>query len=278
MLNPKLKVVNLAEIFSNQKPFPFVVIDDFLVEEEFNKITNAVKKLYSKSSSNSSGVKWETEAELNKWGSSGTQLPQELLELESFFKSDNLLKFLTEITGFVNLQCTKQTNNSGYSFIHAMIPGSFLAPHTDHTMDMNFTNSYHVLNIVFYVAEEWDPNWGGGTSIHKKNSDLYTDVEFKPNRAVVFMHSPFSIHGTTEVSFFAKAIRFSIYFDYYSNEDKPYKHLNIEKFNLAWAPHLFYLKNFRSYFKTKNRKYLKYWYSHYKSQLKAKFFGNRTSH
>ena len=162
--------------------------------------------------------------------------------------------------------------------MHAMMPGSFLAPHTDHTMDMNGTNAYHVLNIVFYVSDEWDPNWGGGTSIHKANGEIYTDVEYRPNRAVVFMHSPISVHGTTEVANFAKANRFSVYFDYYSNEAKPYKHLNIKKFNLAWSPHLFYLKSFWAYFKPKNNKYLKYWYAHFKSQLKANLFGKRTSH
>lgn len=278
MLNPNLNRANLAEIFANQKPFPYIVVDNFIVKEEFDKITNAVKNLYSKSSNDSSGVKWETEAELNKWGSSGTKLPSELINLESFLKSDEILRFLMDVSGFENLQYTKQTNNSGYSFMHAMIPGSFLAPHTDHTMDMNATNAYHVLNIVYYVSDDWDANWGGGTSIHKTNGDIYTDVEYRPNRAVVFMHSPISVHGTTEVASFAKGNRFSVYFDYYSNEPTPYKHLNIKKFNLAWAPHLFYLKNFSAYFKTKNKKYLKYWYAHYKSQLKANLFGNRTSH
>lgn len=278
MLNPNLNRPYLAEIFANQKPFPYVVIDNFIIDEEFDIITKAVKDLYSKSSSDSSGVNWKTEAELNKWGSSGTQLPTELIKLESFLKSDEILNFLIDVTGFANLQYTIQTNNSGYSFMHAMLPGSFLAPHTDHTMDMNGTNAYHVLNIVYYVSDYWDANWGGGTSIHLPNGVIYTDVEYRPNRAVVFMHSPISVHGTTEVSAFAKGNRFSVYFDYYSIESKPYRHLNIKKFNLAWAPHLFYLKNFVSYFKPKNKKYLKYWYAHYKSQLKAKFFGNRTSH
>lgn len=278
MLNPNLDRTNLADMFSNQKPFPYIVIDNFVVKEEFDKITNAVKNLYSKSSKDSSGVKWQTEAELNKWGSSGTQLPSELINLEAFLSSKQILDFLQDVTGFVNLECTKQTNNSGYSFLHAMVPGAFLAPHTDHTMDMNGANTYHVLNIVYYVSEDWDANWGGGTSIHKTNGDIYTDVEYRPNRAVVFMHSPISVHGTTEVAPFAKGKRFSVYFDYYSGEAKPYHHLNIKKFELAWAPHLFYLKSFSSYFKTKNSKYLKYWYAHYRSQLKAKLFGKRPSH
>jgi len=278
MLNPNLNRIHLAENFKNAKPFPYIVVDNFIIKEEFDKITTAVKKLYSKSSNESSGVKWETEAELNKWGSSGTQLPLELINLESFLKSTEILTFLTDVSGFINLQCTQQTNKSGYSFMHAMIPGSFLAPHTDHTMDMSGTNAYHVLNIVYYVAEEWDANWGGGTSIHKINGDVYTDVEYRPNRAVVFMHSPISVHGTSEVAIFAKGIRFSVYFDYYSNEVHPYKHLKVKNFKLAWAPHLFYLKSFGAYFKPKNKKYLKYWYAHYKSQLKANLFGKRTSH
>jgi hypothetical protein len=278
MINPVLNRADLATIFANQKPFPHVVIDNFLIDEEFEKITNAVKMLYSKSSSDSAGVTWKTEAELNKWGSSGTQLPSELINLEAFLSSKEILNFLQDVTGFVNLQCTEQTNSLGYSFLHAMIPGAFLAPHTDHTMDMNGSNSYHVLNIVYYVSESWNANWGGGTSLHKANGDIYTDVEYKPNRAVVFMHSPISVHGTTEVAKFAQANRFSVYFDYYSQEATPYQHLDIKKFKMAWAPHLFYLKSFGSYFKAKNSKYLRYWYAHYKSHLKAMLFGKRSSH
>ena len=90
-------------------------------------------------------------------------------------------------------------NSSGYSFFHAMTSNSFLGPHTDHTVDMN-GKSYHVLNIIIYASKEWDANFGGGTTIHDKKGKIFTDVEFKPNRALIFLHSPISIHGTQRIS------------------------------------------------------------------------------
>jgi hypothetical protein len=269
MINPNLNTETLKNAFLNAKPFNHVVIDDFLDVDYFNELSNALE-LYYNDNSSKGGVDYNSEVEDGKWGSQGLGLSSTLIELGELLKSRQLRNFLEGITGFTDLQITSDLNSSGYSFFHAMGPNSFLGPHTDHTIDMN-GGSYHVLNIIIYASKRWDANWGGGTTLHFNGSKLATDIEYVPNRALVFMHSPLSIHGTQRISSLAEEKRFSIYFDFYSNLINPYSHLVVKHFELINSPHLFYFNSIFDYFKKENKKYFGLWRSHFKNLLISKF-------
>lgn len=270
MINPNLDPDNYVSAFKNAKPFCHVIIDDFLEKDYFEQLVNALDDYYDENSK-AGGVTFNSDVEDGKWGSQGLKLSASLIELGEFLRSDNLRIFLKKITGFKELKITSDLNSSGYSFFHAMKPNSFLGPHTDHTVDMN-GHSYHVLNIIIYASRKWDANWGGGTTIHTNDARIITDVEFRPNRALVFLHSPISIHGTQRIAEYAQGKRFSIYFDFYSDEKNPYEHLDMKSFELIKSPHLFYLNSFWDYFKPKNKKYRHLWRSHYKAIIMRKFF------
>jgi len=265
MVNKKLNINQLSSIFQEAKPFPYVVIDDFFDTIFFDKLSESLEAYYD-DNKNNGGVKFNSKVEDGKWGSSGLSLSEELLTLGDFLQSLELRQLLESITGFKNLKITSDLNSSGYSFFHAMSPNSFLGPHTDHTVDMN-GKSYHVLNIIIYASKEWNANFGGSTTIHDKNGRIFSDVEFRPNRALIFLHSPISIHGTQRISELADKKRFSIYFDFYSDEANPYNHLMLPSFAKINSPHLFYFNNILDYLKPKNRKYFSLWKSHYKAKL-----------
>jgi len=265
MLNKNLDLNKLNSLFVNASPFPHVIIDDFFEKDFFNKLSTSLEVYYD-DNKNKGGVKFNSKVEDGKWGSSGLNLSEELVTLGNFLQSTDLRHFLERITGLKNLKITSDLNSSGYSFFHAMSSNSFLGPHTDHTVDMN-GKSYHVLNIIIYASNDWDANYGGGTTIHDKKGRVSTDVEFKPNRALIFLHSPISIHGTQRISKIADKKRFSIYFDFYSDEVNPYSHLEFPSFKKINSPHLFYFDNIFDYLKPKNRKYLGLWKSHYKNKM-----------
>jgi hypothetical protein len=270
MINQSLNVVKYATAFKNAKPFCHVVIDDFLDKNFFEELVSALENYYDENSQ-SGGVSFNSVVEDGKWGSQGLALSQSLIDLGEFLKSDDLINFLKNVTGFKELKITSDLNASGYSFFHAMKPNSFLGPHTDHTVDMN-GYSYHVLNIIIYASRNWDPNWGGGTTIHNKSAKIVSDIEFRPNRALIFMHSPISVHGTQRIADFAQNKRFSIYFDYYSDGKNPYEHLGYNKFQLIRSPHLFYFDSYWEFFKSKNKKYRNLWRSHLKAKIMNKLF------
>jgi Rps23 Pro-64 3,4-dihydroxylase Tpa1-like proline 4-hydroxylase len=270
MINPLIfkEIDNLNGYFKNAKPFPYVVIDNFFEEIYFESILNNLELYYEQNKD--SGKSYNSEVENEKWTSQGNKLTAELNDLGKYLQSDELKDLLKKITGFKQLN-TSDFNSENVGFYHLMKNTSYLGPHIDHMMDMDSNNKgYHVLNIIIYITREWNPNWGGHTFFTDHKHTTFTDVEFKPNRAVIFMHSPISIHGTNRVTNTTENKRISIYFDYYSNEKNPYQHLGY-KFRLHNSPHLFYLPTFKDYFKKKNKKYLLHFLSHYKNRFKTFF-------
>lgn len=252
-------------IFAAAKPFQYVVIDNFL-KPDFFKILSSEMSQYYRENKNK-GRTWNTLAEDGKWGSTGLELSPNLRLMDGFLKSKEFVEFLECLTGFKELVVTKNINGIGFSFFHAMKPGSFLAPHTDHTRDLN-NGPYHVLNVILYLSESWDPNWGGATTLFDDKVNLKGTVEYRPNRALIFMHSPHSIHGTQRVSNLASFPRFTTYYDYYTNIPDPYSHLDVPDFQLINSPHLFYLEKKSRFFKKENRHYISMHITHWKASLK----------
>lgn len=257
------EITDLQQLFAAASPFPHVVLDNFLREDVFRALNQEMQDYYD--ANKNSGKQWNSVVESGKWGSTGLSVPPNLKALDEYLKSPELIGVLEEITGFKNLKVTANINGVGFSFFHAMKPGALLGPHTDHTRDLN-NGPYHVLNIIIYMADDWNPNWGGSTTIFDKHVRLGTDVEYRPNRALIFMHSPESIHGTQKVSELAQRQRLSIYYDYYTEDAEPYKHLGLQH-QLLNSPHLFYLPTFADYFKSKNRRYTKMHLAHLKQKL-----------
>jgi Rps23 Pro-64 3,4-dihydroxylase Tpa1-like proline 4-hydroxylase len=270
MINPSIyaDVENLKEYFISAKPFPYVVIDNFFDQSFYKTIVDNFYTYYDNTSE--FGKYYNTDVENGKWTSQGNHLSDDLLQLGSFFQSIELKSLLSTITGFKTLN-TASFNTKNVGFFHLMKNDAYLGPHIDHMMDMDSNHlGFHVLNIIVYITKEWNANWGGHTFFTDKNHNVFTDVEYKPNRAVIFMHSPISIHGTNRITSHANNKRISIYFDFYSNESNPYEHLGF-KFRLHKSPHLFFLPNIKDYFKKKNRKYLLHFLSHYKNKIQSFF-------
>lgn len=270
ILNP-LDILKLNKFFVNSDPFPFVVIDNFFREDFFKNLNSEMNEYYEKKKNE--GLRYSTKVESNKWGSTGLGLPKHLVEVEALLSSQKFRLVLEGISGFKGLKTTSDINGVGYSFFHLMPPGSYLGPHTDHTRDMaSAIGSYHVLNIIIYCQGSWNANWLGGTVFYDGPSKIGSIVEYKPNRAVVFMHSPFSIHGTQVVQKTANLNRLSLYYDYYTDDTLPYKHFKIAPFPLIKSGHRFYLKHFTDYLKPENKKYLIGHLSHFKRLLMYKLF------
>jgi len=266
MRNKTISNEVLKKLFLTNNPFPHVVIDDFLEKDVFDNLLKEFNEFYN--SNKNEGRNYQTEAEKNKWSSQGLSLSPFLKNIGEYLASEENRKWLTEITGFKNISAVKNFNSKEIGFFSMMKKGSYLGPHIDHMFDMTGDQGYHVLNIILYVSEKWDPNWGGNTFLRNRKSKSYASVEFKPNRALVFMHSPLSEHGTSLVSEFSEADRMTIYFDYYCSDKNPYRHTEYN-FKLVKSPHMFFLPNFLDYLKPKNFKYLKFMLSHFKLKLKS---------
>jgi hypothetical protein len=238
-----------------------VVIDDFFNDEFFDLLHTAMVEHYSENKQG--GVKLQTDVEFNKWGSYGLSLPKELLSVKDLLCSQEFLEIISQIIGVKDLCITSEVNENGFSFFHVSEPGGYLGPHTDHTRDRilgsrNLFNSgpYHVANIIIYITKDWEDEFGGRTQFYGKDREVKYNVEFKANRALIFLHTPSAIHGTEKILESASKQRFSIYFDFYSASETPFQNILRSSPSLHGAPHLFYLTRKRDYFYWRNRKYL----------------------
>jgi hypothetical protein len=239
--------------FHSARPFPHVVLDDFLDPAFFSQlceVTQAERKT-------GSGRKFDTQHEKSKWISINDSLPEMLASLIDALNDERWvanLASLSDIPGLVSTQC----GNSQLGNYHLMEPGGFLAPHVDHASEPE-TGLPHVLNIILYLSEEWDEAYGGSTTFYdSKGKRLVSEVKYRPNRAVIFMHTPYSFHCVEEIQADIPLPRKTLYVDYYSQSFNPYVNLKLP-FPNRWFYHgtTFRLPHWYSYFAPSNYRYSK---------------------
>ena len=123
-----------------------------------------------------------------------------------------------------------------------------------------------------YLSSDWKDEFGGATLFFDKyGKKVVSKVPYKKNRAVIFLHTPYSFHGVERLKD-NNVKRKVIYVDYYSESFKPFKHLKF-RFSNDWFSHgtTFILKNKLDYFKRKNWSYAKSFIKYKLNLIKSKF-------
>ena len=237
--------------FRDAKPYPHIVLDNFLIDSFFKNLNLENYKL-----SQNNGRSFNTNLEKNKWTSKNEILSKNLKLIIDELNKKDFLENLYKLTGITDLFSTTEGNTSLANY-HEMYASGFLGTHVDHSSEPN-TGLPHVLNIILYLSKKWKTSWGGSTILANSNgSKIEKLVEFIPNRAVIFLHSPFTFHGVTNIKDNLTK-RSTIYVDYYSKNLKPYAHLKLN-FKNVWFKHptTFILPKLKDYFPKRNRVYLK---------------------
>ena len=252
MINKKYDDLSVFKIeFKNAKPYPHIILDNFLDENFFSNLNTdsfSIEKHRNKH--------LDTFLEKNKSISKNVELSDEIKKIVEELNSDKFVKSLKKLTGMDELFQTS-VGNTALSNYHEMYESGFVGTHVDHSSEPK-TGCPHVLNILIYLTKGWDKSWGGSTVLaNKTGKKIEKIVDYKPNRAVIFLHTPFSFHGVQELKNNLKK-RSSIYVDYYSTNKKPYLNFNLN-FKNVWFKHpaTFVLPNFKDFFIKKNRSYLK---------------------
>jgi Rps23 Pro-64 3,4-dihydroxylase Tpa1-like proline 4-hydroxylase len=237
--------------FINAKPYPHIILDNFLDETFFSQLD-----IDNFSKDPGKGITFDTDLEKNKWTSKNDKLSNNLKLIVDKLNSSEFINNLQSLSKIEELFSTT-AGNTALANYHEMYQSGFLGTHVDHSSEPN-TGLPHVLNIILYLSKNWDKKWGGETVLaNDDGTKILKSIEYIPNRAVIFLHSPFTFHGVTKI-LDNLTKRSTIYVDYYSKNFSPYKHLKLD-FKNIWFKHptTFILHNFKDYFLTKNRKYLK---------------------
>lgn len=252
IINNKYKNLSVfSNEFKNAKPFPHLVLDNFLDKSFFQNLD-----LQNLDLDKDKGRKFQTDIEKNKWASKNQALSNSLKLIINELNNKFFLENLYKLSGITELFSTTEGNTALANY-HEMYESGFLGTHVDHSSEPN-SGLPHVLNIILYLSKEWETSWGGSTILANSNGNRIEKlVEFIPNRAVIFLHSPFTFHGVTNIKNNLTK-RSTIYVDYYSKNLKPYSHLKLD-FKNVWFKHptTFILPKLRDYFPKRNRVYLK---------------------
>ena len=252
IINKKYKDLSkYSNDFLNAEPYPHLILNDFLDNNFFSNLDVENIKI-----DQNKGRSFNSDIEKNKWASKNTTLSENLKLIIDELNNKSFLENLYKISNISDLFSTTEGNTALANY-HEMYESGFLGTHVDHSSEPN-TGFPHVLNIILYLSKNWNKNWGGSTILaNHDGTKIEKLVDFIPNRAVIFLHSPFTFHGVTEIKNNLNK-RSTIYVDYYSKNMEPYKHLNL-KFKNIWFKHptTFILPKLKDYFPKKNRIYLK---------------------
>jgi hypothetical protein len=242
------------EEFFSAAPIPHIILDDFLDPDYFEKLATVLS--YNESIS-IEGKEFNSEVERGKWISLNSSLPSHVKAIIDEMNSEEWVSNLRQLTGIDSLHPTK-VGNTKLANYHEMKPGGVLGSHVDHATDPD-SGLPHVLNNLIYLSDNWSPSFGGGTEFFDKSGNKKLGkVEYKRNRSIIFLHTPYSFHGVEQISSQAFSTRKSIYVDYYCTNYNPYAHMKLPfKNHWFYHPTTFPLNSLFDYFIPRNLNYFK---------------------
>lgn len=195
------------------KPFPHIVIDDFLesgfaheVLASWPGFTEAVRL----------GTTHPSINERLKINIADSELFSPAAQkLNEALASPPWLDLMSYVFGIPDLLADPKLVGGG---LHQTGPRGHLDVHVDFNY-MPDRNLYRRLNVLVYLNEPWKPEWGGRLELWSKDvSECVHSLEPLFNRCVVFETSEISFHGVTSVACPRDVCRRSFAAYYYTRE------------------------------------------------------------
>lgn len=197
------------------KPYPHLVVDGFFRPDIFRLVQQELVP----GKSNFRQV-FTDEFQTNKTISTGDAVPPLISLLAAKFAAPQMLRYLESLTGLKRL-IPDPYYNTDYGYYHIVGAGGVLGSHVDHSRHSTL-NVPHVLNIVVYLTENWDPADGGALCLYDASGkEIVTRVTCDANRAMIFACTPAAYHGVEPIQESSGRRRHSLYFAYYSVEALP---------------------------------------------------------
>ena len=176
--------------YISAKPFPHIVIDDFIskqmlehVYDEFPDLRNIPTK-----------IEFKNQREI-KFASEGfADLSPSAFKLISFLNSNVFLEYLSLLTGIEEcLISDPYLAGGGY---HEIKTGGLLKVHADFNKHPSIDMDRR-LNLLLYLNKDWQDHWGGSLELFHEDDLSRPSVSIKPifNRCVIFSTTSYTYHG-----------------------------------------------------------------------------------
>jgi hypothetical protein len=178
----------LGREYRGAKPVPHIYLTDFLVpeiaaalEEEFPRPESDAWTHYQHQNENKHGM---TKRE---------RFPPRLGEAADALNSPAFVAWLSELTGIPGLLPDSLLEGGG---LHQSGPGGYLNVHTDFTHHHYHKNWRRRVNLILYLNEGWQDEWGGAIELWDPQMK-HCVAKYPPrmNCAFIFNTNEISYHG-----------------------------------------------------------------------------------
>ena len=198
LLNPSLleDPPKYQEDFAGARPFPHLVIDDFLAQAFYERLAAELPAFDDKYARNEMGEigRKAVQEELPSIGPAYAQL-------DRLIRSDEFLSLLSRMTGMPDLRYDPDYIGGG---THENRDGQDLDAH----IDFNYHPSsglHRRANWILFLNPEWSEDWGGSLELHRDPWAPRAEDEIRSllpiaNRAVLFETSEISWHGFRRIT------------------------------------------------------------------------------
>ncbi len=180
------------EHFKNADPFPHIALDNFLPDD----VAAILGATYP--DPNDSTTRWKTHSNNNvsrKFVEDVSALALPMRLFANAVTSREFLLFLETISGIDCLLPDPYFIGGGAM---ATGRGEFLKVHADFDWHHKL-QAHRRLNALFYLAPDWQPEWGGNLELWSKDmSQRVQSIEPKFNRVVIFEVTDDANHGQPE--------------------------------------------------------------------------------
>jgi len=208
----KQKVEKYIKEFKYNSPFPYVVIDNFLLEKTANQVLDNFKV-------NDNWTNYSLVNNYKKYGlTERKHLDKNCNEVFEELNSREFLDILTKITGINNIFLDPTLDGGG---LHQVFNGGSLNIHTDfnsHTIEKTWKRT---INILIYLNHNWLDEYEGNLELWDENGKK--KIKSIPpifNRCVIFKTDKKSFHGhPTKLNLPPDVSRKSIAAYYFVKED-----------------------------------------------------------
>jgi Rps23 Pro-64 3,4-dihydroxylase Tpa1-like proline 4-hydroxylase len=212
MLN-RLDLESLRRQFRDARPFPHVVIDNFLAPGVAEEVA-AAYPTFDRAQEQGFGVNIVNEQRKIQITDSNT-FPEPVRRLSNLLASPEFLANIEYITGIPKLVADELLEGGG---MHLTGPGGRLDVHVDFNV-LKQRQLFRRLNILLYLNPVWRDEWGGHIELWDKAvKNCHLRAQPIMNKCLIFETSEISYHGVTPLKTPPDVARRSFAAYYYTKE------------------------------------------------------------
>jgi Rps23 Pro-64 3,4-dihydroxylase Tpa1-like proline 4-hydroxylase len=203
--------------YNDAKPFPHVVIDDFLPEAVAQRILDEFP-----SPDSEDWFRWHQQTERKLQSTAELGMGPVTRQVLNQFNSSAVIDFLESLTGIEHLVPDPHYWGGG---LHQIERGGFLKVHADFNHHSRLDLERR-LNLLLYLNRDWRDEWGGHLELWDTGMTAMVE-RIAPifNRCVVFSTTSFAYHGHPDPLQCPEGVSRKSMALYYYTKDRPAEEL-----------------------------------------------------